>query len=41
MVTTAEVIIIGAGAAGLMAGVTAGEVGLPCLLVERRHRPGL
>jgi len=41
MVTTAEVIIIGAGAAGLMAGVTAGEAGLPCLLVERRHRPGL
>ena len=41
MAITAEVIIIGAGAAGLMAGVAAGEAGLSCLMVERRHRPGL
>ncbi|MDD4097702.1 MAG: aminoacetone oxidase family FAD-binding enzyme [Lentisphaeria bacterium] len=41
MTTTAEVIIIGAGAAGLMAGVAAGEAGLACLVLERRHRPGL
>ena len=34
-------IIIGGGAAGLMASVTAGEQRLPSLLVERRHRPGL
>lgn len=36
-----DVIIIGAGAAGLMAACCAGEAGLNCLLLERRHRPGL
>ena len=34
-------IIVGGGAAGLMASVTAGDLRLPALLVERRHRPGL
>ena len=34
-------IIVGGGAAGLMASVTAGELHLPALLIERRHRPGL
>ncbi|MBQ7652738.1 MAG: aminoacetone oxidase family FAD-binding enzyme, partial [Victivallales bacterium] len=34
-------IIVGGGAAGLMASVTAGELHLPALLMERRHRPGL
>ena len=34
-------IIVGGGAAGLMASVTAGELHLPSLLIERRHRPGL
>ncbi len=36
-----DLIIIGGGAAGLMAACCAGEAGLNCLLVERRHRPGL
>lgn len=36
-----DVIIIGAGAAGLMAACCAGEAGLNGLLLERRHRPGL
>ncbi|NMA19537.1 MAG: aminoacetone oxidase family FAD-binding enzyme [Lentisphaerae bacterium] len=36
-----DVIIIGAGAAGLMAACCAGEAGLNGLLIERRHRPGL
>ena len=34
-------IIVGGGAAGLMASVTAGELHIPSLLIERRHRPGL
>lgn len=34
-------IIIGGGAAGLMAAAVAGEAGLPAMLLERRHRPGL
>ena len=38
---TTDLIIIGAGAAGLMAGCCAGEEKLNCLLIERRHRPGL
>lgn len=38
---TTDLIIIGAGAAGLMAACRAGEAGLNCLLLERRHRPGL
>ena len=36
-----DLIIIGAGAAGLMAACSAGEAGLNCLVLERRHRPGL
>ncbi len=36
-----ELIIVGGGAAGLMAAVTAGELGLKALVLERRHRPGL
>lgn len=36
-----DLIIIGGGAAGLFAGVCAGEGGLSCILLERRHRPGL
>lgn len=36
-----DLAIIGAGAAGLMAAVTAGEAGLNCVVLERRHRPGL
>jgi len=38
---TTDLIIIGAGASGLMAACTAGEARLHCMLVERRHRPGL
>jgi predicted flavoprotein YhiN len=33
-------VIIGAGAAGLMAGCHAGERGIPALLLERKHRAG-
>lgn len=36
-----DLIIIGAGAAGLMAACAAGEAKLSCLLLEKRHRPGL
>lgn len=36
-----KLIIIGGGAAGLMAAVTAGELNMPGILLERRHRPGL
>ena len=36
-----SLVIVGGGAAGLMAACTATEAGLDCLLVERRHRPGL
>lgn len=35
-----DLIIVGAGAAGLMAGVTAGEMGLRAVIVERKHLPG-
>ena len=35
-----ELIIIGGGAAGLMAGVAAGELGLKALVLERKHKPG-
>lgn len=35
-----DLIIIGAGAAGLMAGVAAGEAGIRSMLVERKHMPG-
>ncbi len=37
---TAPLIIIGAGAAGLMAACHAGEYGIPTLLLERKHRAG-
>lgn len=37
---TTDLIIIGAGAAGLMAGVAAGEAGLRSMIVERKHKPG-
>ena len=36
-----DLIIVGAGAAGLMAAATAAETGLRCVVLERRHRPGL
>jgi predicted Rossmann fold flavoprotein len=35
-----DLIIIGGGAAGLMAGCAAGELGLRTLLLERKHKPG-
>jgi len=35
-----DLIIIGGGAAGLMAGVAAGELGLKALVLERKHKPG-
>ena len=35
-----DLIIIGAGASGLMAGVAAGELGLKTLILERKHKPG-
>lgn len=35
-----DVIIIGGGAAGLMAGCAAGELGLKALVLERKHKPG-
>ena len=36
-----DLIIVGAGAAGLMAAATAGEADIRCVILERRHRPGL
>lgn len=38
---TADVLIVGCGAAGLLAAVSAGELGLNCMALERRHRVGL
>jgi predicted Rossmann fold flavoprotein len=35
-----DLIIIGGGAAGLMAGCAAGELGLKALVIERKHKPG-
>lgn len=35
-----DLVIVGAGAAGLMAAVQAGERGLRTLLIERKHLPG-
>ena len=35
-----DLIIIGGGAAGLMAGCAAGELGLKVLVLERKHKPG-
>lgn len=37
---TAELVIVGGGAAGLMAGCAAGEIGLPAVILERKHKPG-
>ncbi len=37
---TTPLVIIGAGAAGLMAACHAGERGIPALLLERKHRAG-
>ena len=36
-----DLIIVGAGAAGLMAGAVAGEAGIAAVVLERRHRAGL
>ena len=35
-----DLIIIGGGAAGLMAGAVAGELGLKAVVLERKHKPG-
>ena len=35
-----DIIIIGGGAAGLMAGCAAGELGMRALVLERKHKPG-
>jgi predicted Rossmann fold flavoprotein len=35
-----DLVIIGGGAAGLMAGATAGELGLRAIILERKHQPG-
>ncbi|VGO13355.1 hypothetical protein PDESU_01911 [Pontiella desulfatans] len=35
-----DLVIIGGGAAGLMAGAAAGELGLKTLVLERKHKPG-
>ncbi len=35
-----DLIILGGGAAGLMAGCAAGELGLKALVLERKHKPG-
>lgn len=35
-----DLIVIGGGAAGLMAGCAAGELGLKALVLERKHKPG-
>jgi len=35
-----DIMIIGGGAAGLMAGCAAGELGLKALVLERKHKPG-
>ncbi|MCF7849698.1 MAG: aminoacetone oxidase family FAD-binding enzyme [Kiritimatiellales bacterium] len=35
-----DLIIIGGGAAGLMAGCAAGELGLRAVVLERKHKPG-
>ena len=39
--TMNDLIIIGAGAGGLMASVYAAESGINAITLERRHRPGL
>jgi len=35
-----DLIVIGGGAAGLMAGCAAGELGLKTIVLERKHKPG-
>jgi len=35
-----DLVIVGGGAAGLMAGVIAGELGISATVIERKHRPG-
>ena len=40
MPTNTDLIIIGGGAAGLMAGVLAGEIGLRAIILESRPKPG-
>ena len=35
-----DLIVIGGGAAGLMAGCAAGELGLKTVVLERKHKPG-
>jgi predicted flavoprotein YhiN len=35
-----DLLIVGGGAAGLMAGCAAGELGLQTLILERKHKPG-
>jgi predicted Rossmann fold flavoprotein len=40
MNSNTDLIIVGAGAAGLMAACAAGEAGLRTVLIERKHRPG-
>lgn len=35
-----DLIIMGGGAAGLMAGCAAGELGLKAMVIERKHKPG-
>ncbi len=37
---TAELAIIGAGAAGMMAAIAAAEAGLHPILIDRKHKPG-
>ena len=37
---TTSLVIVGGGAAGLMAACYAGESGIPCVLIERKHRVG-
>jgi predicted Rossmann fold flavoprotein len=39
--TATDLVIVGSGASGLMAAVCAGEKRIRCMLIERRHRPGL
>jgi predicted Rossmann fold flavoprotein len=40
LMSETDLIIIGGGAAGLMGGCTAGEVGLRTVILERKHKPG-
>ncbi|NMA43790.1 MAG: aminoacetone oxidase family FAD-binding enzyme [Oligosphaeraceae bacterium] len=41
MLVNADLLIVGAGAAGLFAACRAAEAGINAALLERRHRPGL